>query len=355
MTTRCERSVPPSGDPASMLRFIGEAPGAEEAAASTPFVGPAGEELWRCAAAVGIDRSDVYVANTVCDRPENNDYSKVSAEAVAHCQREHVAPPPAGSVTVLLGAHALALADPFAAKRPTRWRGSLFVHRGALAVAALHPSYIMRGNWALRPLLMGDLHAAASLAGTRDDAAAVVGVPRIGTCAAGPTLALDIETTKRDDIDFLGLTTDGVTVEHVQATQTMWQQRVQHFVDAATTVLAHNAKFDVTRLERVGVRFDRSKIVDTQLAQAMIASDLETGLDDTAAFNLPGRQVWWKGLGDFGKRITPAEREHCRGVWGKIWPLTLESVRQRELCYNALDVAMTWRVWGVQKEVLGGR
>ena len=259
-----------------------------------------------------------------------------------------------GDVAVLVGPEALALCDPIAAAKPQRWRGSLFVHDGRLAVATLSPTFIQRGQWAMRTLLMGDVAAAASLVGAPANIAAVVRPPRLGTATAGPTLALDIETTKNDTIDFLGLMTDGATVEHIEATTTMWQQRVQHFVDAATTILAHNAKFDVTRLEKAGVRFDRSRIVDTQLAQAMIASDLDTGLDDTAAFNLPGRQVWWKGLGDYGRSVTAAEREHCRRVWGAIVPQTLESVRTRELWYNSIDVQYTYLSWKAQVKHLGG-
>lgn len=52
-----------------LIMFIGEAPGREEAACGRPFVGKAGRQLDRMLELAGIDRSKVFVTNSVKYRP----------------------------------------------------------------------------------------------------------------------------------------------------------------------------------------------------------------------------------------------------------------------------------------------
>jgi len=52
--------------------FIGEAPGQDEDAEGEPFVGRAGKLLDRMLAATGLDRSSIYIMNTIKCRPPNN-------------------------------------------------------------------------------------------------------------------------------------------------------------------------------------------------------------------------------------------------------------------------------------------
>ncbi len=54
------------------LVFVGEGPGADEDAAGEPFVGRAGQLLTKMIAAMGLQRSDVYICNTVKCRPPGN-------------------------------------------------------------------------------------------------------------------------------------------------------------------------------------------------------------------------------------------------------------------------------------------
>ena len=49
--------------------LIGEAPGGEEAASGTPFVGKAGKQLDTLLASISLDRRDVYITNAVKYRP----------------------------------------------------------------------------------------------------------------------------------------------------------------------------------------------------------------------------------------------------------------------------------------------
>ena len=60
------------GRPGVSCMFIGEAPGAEEDARGEPFVGRAGKLLDAMLAAIGLARSDVYIANIVKCRPPRN-------------------------------------------------------------------------------------------------------------------------------------------------------------------------------------------------------------------------------------------------------------------------------------------
>lgn len=52
-----------------LVMLIGEAPGGDEAKQGRPFVGKAGKQLDALLSGAGIDRSRVYITNTVKFRP----------------------------------------------------------------------------------------------------------------------------------------------------------------------------------------------------------------------------------------------------------------------------------------------
>jgi uracil-DNA glycosylase len=60
------------GNPQSRLMFVGEAPGYEEDVSGKPFVGRSGKLLDRMIEAIGLDRTQVYIANVVPWRPPGN-------------------------------------------------------------------------------------------------------------------------------------------------------------------------------------------------------------------------------------------------------------------------------------------
>lgn len=60
------------GDPHADLMFIGEAPGKNEDLRGEPFVGAAGKLLDELLASIGLERSDVYIANVLKCRPPGN-------------------------------------------------------------------------------------------------------------------------------------------------------------------------------------------------------------------------------------------------------------------------------------------
>lgn len=78
--TRCrlaetrDKVVFGAGNADADLMFVGEAPGAEEDRRGLPFVGRAGQLLDRLLGGIGLERGDVWIANTLkCRPPANRD------------------------------------------------------------------------------------------------------------------------------------------------------------------------------------------------------------------------------------------------------------------------------------------
>ena len=72
------------GDPQARLMFVGEAPGADEDVQGEPFVGRAGQLLTKIIQSIGLERSDVYIANVIKCRPPSN--RNPEPDEVASCQ-----------------------------------------------------------------------------------------------------------------------------------------------------------------------------------------------------------------------------------------------------------------------------
>jgi DNA polymerase len=66
------RLVFADGNPKARIMFVGEAPGREEDIEGLPFVGRSGKLLDRMIAAIGLDRSKVYITNVIPWRPPGN-------------------------------------------------------------------------------------------------------------------------------------------------------------------------------------------------------------------------------------------------------------------------------------------
>ena len=60
------------GNPKAKIVFVGEAPGRDEDIEGLPFVGRSGKLLDRMLAAIGLDRTSVYIANIIPWRPPGN-------------------------------------------------------------------------------------------------------------------------------------------------------------------------------------------------------------------------------------------------------------------------------------------
>jgi len=131
------------GDPGARLMFIGEGPGADEDAQGLPFVGRAGQLLNNMIAAMGLKRSDVYIANIVkCRPPQNRVPEPEEANTCTQFlfrQIDVIRP----EVTVALGATAATYL--LGGKSPlARLRGRLHEARGAKLIVTYHPAYLLR-------------------------------------------------------------------------------------------------------------------------------------------------------------------------------------------------------------------
>jgi DNA polymerase len=131
------------GNPQADLMFVGEAPGADEDVQGEPFVGRAGQLLTKIIEAIGLTRSDVYIANVIKCRPPQNrnpEQDEVeTCEPFLFRQIDVVQP----KVIVALGTFAaralLRTLDPI-----SRLRGRTFDYRGAKLIPTFHPAYLLR-------------------------------------------------------------------------------------------------------------------------------------------------------------------------------------------------------------------
>jgi len=131
------------GNPKADLMFVGEAPGADEDIQGEPFVGRAGQLLTKIIEAIGLTRTDVYIANVIKCRPPQNrnpEQDEVdTCEPFLFRQIDVIEP----KVIVALGTFAaralLRTLDPI-----SRLRGRVFEYRGAKLIPTFHPAYLLR-------------------------------------------------------------------------------------------------------------------------------------------------------------------------------------------------------------------
>ena len=95
-----------SGAHEADILFIGEAPGEEEDKKALPFVGAAGKVLDKMLKHIGLERDDVYIANTIkCRPPGNADPTEEQKnECLSYLTRQIEAIDP--KVVVCMGNHA---------------------------------------------------------------------------------------------------------------------------------------------------------------------------------------------------------------------------------------------------------
>ncbi len=133
------------------LMFVGEAPGADEDQQGEPFVGKAGQLLTKMIQAMGLGRSQVYIANILKCRPDTPGQAsgnrKPTPEEMQTCipylqeQIDLIQP----QVLVALGATAV---EGLLGKTIgiTRLRGNWRSYRGIPLMPTYHPAYLLRNQ-----------------------------------------------------------------------------------------------------------------------------------------------------------------------------------------------------------------
>jgi len=133
------------GDPQADVVFVGEAPGQREDEQGIPFVGPSGKLLDRLLAEIGLERSDVYIANVVkCRPPKNRDPRPDEIEACKGYLREQLS---------LIDPKVVVTLGNFSSKLLlntetgiTRLRGTAYEWWGRYLVPTFHPAAALRGS-----------------------------------------------------------------------------------------------------------------------------------------------------------------------------------------------------------------
>ncbi|MBT6371593.1 MAG: uracil-DNA glycosylase [Acidimicrobiaceae bacterium] len=154
-----------TGAPDADVVFVGEAPGAREDEQGVPFVGRSGQLLDRLLAEeLGVERSDVYIANVVkCRPPDNRDPRPDEIAAcrpwLAH-QLDLVDP----AVIVTLGNFASRLLLD-TATGITKLRGAEYCYGNPprYLVPTFHPAAALRGGAAVLADMRSDFGRARSL------------------------------------------------------------------------------------------------------------------------------------------------------------------------------------------------
>jgi uracil-DNA glycosylase family protein len=139
------------GPKGATLMLLGEQPGDQEDLAGKPFVGPAGKILDRGLEEAGIDRTEVYVTNTVKHfkwepRGKRRIHKKPNSREIAACRPWLEAELRAVQPDVLVCMGATAAQAVFGPKfRVTRERGRVLESPlAAKVVATVHPSSLLR-------------------------------------------------------------------------------------------------------------------------------------------------------------------------------------------------------------------
>ena len=135
------------GNPRARVMLVGEAPGRDEDIQGLPFVGRSGQLLDRMLAAIGLDRTSVYIANVVPWRPPGN--RTPTPQETAACRpfisrQIELADP---DFLVCLGAPAAAELmnnTQGILKFRGQWRDFDTGTRTIRAMATLHPAYLLR-------------------------------------------------------------------------------------------------------------------------------------------------------------------------------------------------------------------
>ncbi|HHT9137773.1 MAG TPA: uracil-DNA glycosylase [Candidatus Wunengus sp. YC60] len=131
------------GDPMARLMFVGEAPGRDEDLQGEPFVGRAGQLLTKIIEAIGLKRSDVYIANVLkCRPPENRN---PLPEEIVLCMPYLIKQIEVIQPKVLCALGTFAAQTLLNTKAPVgTLRGKFHEYKGIPMMVTYHPAYLLR-------------------------------------------------------------------------------------------------------------------------------------------------------------------------------------------------------------------
>jgi len=139
------------GDKKSKIFIIGEAPGKDEDLNGEPFIGRAGKLLTEILLSIKLERSDVYITNTIkCRPPQNRNPNNDEIESCSHFLDKEInliSP----EVIILLGkvaAHTVLRS----AKSMAELRGKIHYYKDTKipTLVFYHPAYLLRSPYEKR-------------------------------------------------------------------------------------------------------------------------------------------------------------------------------------------------------------
>ncbi|MEE8490746.1 MAG: uracil-DNA glycosylase [Acidimicrobiia bacterium] len=154
------------GNPEADLMFIGEGPGQHEDEQGLPFVGRSGELLSSLLEAVGLSRSQVYIANVVkCRPPGNRDPRQDEIDECKGYLAEQIRlVDPAVVITLGNFSTKLLLKTEVGI---TRMRGQAYPWWGRHVVPTFHPAAALRGRSQVVEQMQADIELALSVIANR--------------------------------------------------------------------------------------------------------------------------------------------------------------------------------------------
>lgn len=143
------KTVFSDGNPKARIMLIGEAPGADEDRQGLPFVGVSGQLLDRALATIGLNRTNVYIANIIPWRPPGN--RPPTPQEIALCLpflKRHIEIIQPSLLVLVGGVSAKSLLNSSEGIMKLRGRWLSYTSEGLKApiktIATYHPAFLLR-------------------------------------------------------------------------------------------------------------------------------------------------------------------------------------------------------------------
>lgn len=350
--------VRPEGNLASKIAFVGEAPGAEEARARTPFVGEAGKLLNNLLHSAGISRGDCYITNVVKERPKDNDISffiemgrtKVApTQAYKDYEELLYEELKASEANVIVAVGNIAL---YALTRQVgirKWRGSILPAvkelDGRKVIPMLHPAGALpHRDYLSRYPILRDLIRIKREAEfpeiVRPERTLVIRpslaqvMDFIDCCDAAPNVAVDIETAYNRP-SCIGLSfhpRHSICIPFIEGAKDYWtpdeeaiimRRLAKLFISQKTRKVFQNANFDMTILLHYDA-MEIKPIEDIMVMHNLLYPDLPKSLAYTTSIYTD--EPYYK---DEGEDVRIGAVKDWEGMWR----------------YNAKDAAVTLEIY----------
>lgn len=335
--------VPPTGPQTARIAFVGEQPGRMEVIQRKPFVGPAGNELLSCLAAVGLSRSECYFTNVIkdLDKPLSQYINMTKTGTFITPEGKHYLEMlkqelETVSSNVIIAVGNIALYALTGRRGITKWRGSILESTllpGRKVIPIIHPATVIppKNVYTNHHLIITDLTRAVS-----ESAFPAVAKPDVNLVLSPSYIDIMTFLTKAIehgergfplfiDIEVIGTEIDCISVAYdpnnaisipfngpqgeylsLQQEIAIWKILAAIIEDPHIPKGGQNFIFDLSFIYRKYGIIPRGDIYCTMVAQKILYPDFPVGLDFITSLytNLPyykadGKQ-WMKVGGDGG-------------------------------------------------------